>query len=200
MPTNDIDRSSTWLHRSGAVVCAATHVRAVAARCGVQRTVDDVGDRACHRLPVDLDGHRHHIGGQPVDEVHRAVDGVDDPGRTTGGVVRAAAALLAEDTLAGAQFGQPVTQQPFGFGVDDGDGVGRGALGAHRRAGRFALRRTAEDLLAAAPHEVRRLGRQPLGDRAEFGRIERESFHRLIAAQIVANRLPSTPTKALRNY
>ena len=77
------------------------------------------------------------------------------------------ALLLAEDVFAGSQLGQPVAQQPLGFGVDDGDGVGRRALGTHRRRRRFALRRVAEHLGAAAPDELGGLGRQPLGDRTQ---------------------------------
>ncbi len=107
---------------------------------------------------------------------------------------RRSALLLAHDGFAGAQDGQPVAQQRLGLGVDDGDGVGRRALGAHRR--RDVLRFT-EDFRASCTHEGRRLDGKLLGDRTQQNGIGVVFGHAPIAAQSpaygvapVANRLP----------
>jgi hypothetical protein len=90
----------------------------VAERGGVQRTGWDVRHCARHRRPVALNPHRHRIRLDAVDEVDRAVDGIDHPGEPTVVDARRAALLLTEDAFARSKFGQSVAQQPLGVGVD----------------------------------------------------------------------------------
>ena len=135
MPSNAIDNSSTAVHRSGGVPCGVDDMRAQPGRGRVHPPADDVGDRACHRHAVDLRRHRHRVGRDAVDEVHRAIDRVQHPGDRAGSGGRridGPADFLAENRVPGSQLRQPITQQPFGLGVDDGHRVGRGRLRSHR--------------------------------------------------------------------
>ncbi len=186
MPTRARDRSSTTLHcrrrvPSASVTCAPSPVAG-----GIQPSADDIGDRAGHRDAVDLRGHRHRVRRDPVDEVHRAVDGVQDPGDGAGREARRvgrAADFLAENGVAGSQLRQPITQQPLGFGVDDGHRVSRGRLGPHRVIA-VGARVGAEYLAAASTHERGRLGGQRLGHRPQRCRLVLRCAHGPIASQV----------------
>ena len=90
------------------------------ARCGVQ---DDPGDHLAGLLGGDRDG----VLRQPVEEVHRAVDGVDDPAHP--GAARLAAGLLAEHRVVGTGGEQARADQLLAGAVDLGDDVGRAGLG-----------------------------------------------------------------------
>ena len=78
MPTNAIDRSVTALHRSGVAPPVLQPARRGPAPRST-RAVRHVGDGAGHRSAVDLHADRHRVRRDAVDEVHRAVDGVEHP-------------------------------------------------------------------------------------------------------------------------
>ena len=138
---------------------------AVTHRCGVQRAGRHVRDSAGHRCSVSLYAHRHRVRLDAVDEVHRPVDGVEHPREPSVAAVVRSALLLTQDGFPWAQDSQPVAQQRLGLGVDDGDGIGRSALGTHRRRG--VLRRVAEHFGAARSDKRSRLRGQLLGYRTQ---------------------------------
>ena len=91
--------------------------------------------------------------------------------------------FLAENRVTGSQLRQPITQQPFGFGVHDGDRIGSGRFGLHRGIA-VRARVGAEDLGAASPDERGRLGCQCLGHRLQLPRLVLRCTHRPIASQV----------------
>ena len=153
---------------------------AVTERRGVHRPGGDVRDGSGQRRAVALNPDRHRVRLDPVDEVDRAVDRVEHPRQSIRTAGRSAF-LLAENVFTRPQFGQPVAQQPLGFGVDDRDGVGRCALRPHRWPGVWPG--VPENLDAAPPDEIGRLRRQPLRDRAQQDGIGVVFRHGSIATQ-----------------
>jgi hypothetical protein len=162
----------------------ATQLRPPSACGGVHRVGGHVGHRTRHRFPIPLDGHRHRVRLDAVDEVHGAVDRIEHPRQLAGARVGGAALLLTEDVFTGPVLGEPVAQQPFGLGVDDGHRVGRRALGGHRARG-GVTGGGAEHLAAPGPHECRGVGGQLLGHLTQHHRVVvqmRSGVHPAIAS------------------
>ena len=164
------------------------HLRAKAGRRRVHPSGDDVRNGAGHRHPLDLRAYRHRVHRDAVDEVHRAVDGIEHPGdRVVGRGPRipsadGPAALLPENRVTRPHLGQPIPQQPFRLGVDHGHRVGRGALRPHgATAGGTGV--GPEHFGAAAPHKVGGLGGQGFGHGAQPRGLVVGSRHPSIASQ-----------------
>ena len=161
-------------------------------RGGVLVTGRDVEHHAGHDLAVELGGDRHGVLRDAVEEVHGAVDRVDDPADAGGaGLV---VALLAQEPVVGAGVEERPPDQPLGAPVGLGDHVDVAGLGGgdRRRRGRApdsisrpasrAVRTAssssssascAGSVTTSSPHRAGRsargLGQQPTGQRSHSG-------------------------------
>ena len=147
-------------------------------------------------VAVDRGGDGHGVLRDAVEEVHGAVDRVDDPGRPRSSEA-AAAPSSPTNPSSGSRGHQPVEDQPLGGLVDLGDDVDRAGLGARRprrRRGCARLTRSAASSATSAarsssssyaggrrhaqscPHSAGRgprgLGQQPAGHRSQDGSCE----------------------------
>ena len=113
-------RVGTRIGRPFSVAPPPATARNTSPRHGLDHDAGD--DRA-----VDLGGDRDAEARVAVEEVHGAVDGVDQPAHP--GAAPAAAALLAEDRVGGPGLQQPADDQPLDGLVDVGHHVGGGRLG-----------------------------------------------------------------------
>ncbi|CFE44923.1 Uncharacterised protein [Mycobacterium tuberculosis] len=158
---------------------------AEARRRRIHRASGDVGDRARHRDAANLCPNRHRVRRDAVDEIHRAVDGVEHPSDPVGGCSRhvgGTTTFLPENRVTGPKLSQPITQEPLRVGVDHGHRIGRAALRAHRAVA-VARPGDAENLGPTTANEGRRLGSKVFGHRAQPRGFVVRSCHRPIASQ-----------------
>ena len=128
----------------GATQGHAVEHRAAAPDALPQLALGRVEDHSDNRSASHLDPDRHRPLWDAVEEVHGAVDRVDDPGRT--GPRRAGRALLAEHAVRRPPLCQRLEQQPLDRLVGSRHDVGGARLGAldrdagpHRQGERAGL-------------------------------------------------------------
>ncbi len=125
--------------------------------------VHDPGDH----LPVDLGRDRHRPVRQVVEEVHRAVQRIDDPAHPAR--ARVVGPLLAQQAVARTHLAQPARDQLLGRPVECGDDIRGGRLG---RLGHDVTGSAPQQQVAGLPGDVER-EREQIPGRRSVGRPDR---------------------------
>ncbi len=136
-----------------------------------RRSVGDTQGGRVHNpgdhLPVNLGRDRHRPVRQVVEEVHRAVQRIDDPAHPAR--ARVVGPLLAQQAVTWTHLAQPARDQLLGRPVERGDDICGGRLG---RLGHDVTGSASQQQVAGIPGDVERQREQVPGPRS-VGRLGR---------------------------